>query len=152
MRRLLTAFSFAAVLGLMACGTTELPPNVLSDTSWTLVALVQDGDSLTTVPPDRLAFQADSGVRLQSCNNCVGLYAFDDDGLTIEQLGCTRRACPTGRIELSRYLQGRNGYVRTGDQLMIRVNDTLNGIDARLYFQRMAPSGDETQDGVDTGG
>ena len=142
MRLVLLAF---AVLFVAACGTTELPPNVLSDTSWTLVSIVENGDSLTTVPPDRLAFQADSGVRLQSCNNCVGLYAFDDDGLTIERLACTRRACPADRLELDRYLSGRNAYRRDGDQLMIGVSDTVNGIEARLYFQRSAFTDDGSE-------
>ncbi len=136
----------ALVLFVAACGTTDLPPNRLSGTSWQLVALVEHGDSLTTVPPDKLAFQTDSGVRLQSCNNCVGLYAFDDDGLTMERLACTRRACPADRLELARYLDGRNDYGFVGGLLMVGVDDDINGIDARLYFRRYTPA--DTTEGL----
>ncbi|MDX1419071.1 MAG: META domain-containing protein [Rubricoccaceae bacterium] len=132
----------AAVALLAACRPVPPPPNPLADTTWELQALVQDGDSLTQgdgLPADLLRFEADYGFRSRSCNNCVGTYVLSDLHVVVRGLACTRRACPTEVLELDRYVAGRAGYRLSPGELVLRVDDPINGIDARLYFAPAAP-------------
>jgi heat shock protein HslJ len=129
-----------AVVG-AACRTLPAPPNPVLGT-WALRALAQGGDSLSTadgLPADLLRFEADSGVRTRSCNACSGNYVVSDNHVVLRNLACTRRACEVGRLELDRYVAGRAAYRRTGDLLVLDVDDALNGIEARLYFTPVAP-------------
>ena len=140
--RLLLALAACTALLLAACHTVEPPPNPLADSVWELRAFAQEGDSLTTadgLPGDLIRFEADGGFRVRSCNLCTGLYVLSDLHIVVSRLGCTRRACPTTRIELDRYVAGRSSYRLDGDQLALHVDDPINGIDARLYFARVPP-------------
>lgn len=131
-----------AVVLLAACRTAEPPPNPLADTAWELRALVQGGDSLTTadgLPADLMRFEADGGFRSRSCNLCTGLYVLSDLHVVVRNLGCTRRACAPARLELDRYVAGRARYRLAGDQLVLYVDDDVNGIEANLYFARVPP-------------
>ena len=133
----LALFLFAGFLVVSACRPIEVPPNPLTGTAWELRALVQDGDSLTAddgLPADQVRFQPDGGIRIQSCNNCTGLYRMSPLHVVVERLACTRRACPTTRLELDRYVGGRAAYSTRGDWLILDVDDDVNSIDARLYF------------------
>ena len=151
--RLSLAF-IVVTLGLAACRPVPPPPNPLANTGWELRASVEDGDSLTVLgeglPADLLYFEADGGIRIRSCNTCTGLYVLSDLHIVISRLGCTRRACPVGRLELDRYVSGRSRYTHDGETLMMRVDDAVNGIDARLYFAPSAPDvwGDTTGTGL----
>lgn len=136
------ALCLLAAVFTAACRTVEPPPNPLADTAWALRALVQDGDSLTQadgLPADLMLFQADGGFRSRSCNNCVGNYVLSDLHVVVRDLACTRRACPTSVLELDRYVAGRAGYEAAPDQLVLSVDDPINGIEARLYFAPAPP-------------
>ena len=127
----------AGLVILAACRPIEVPPNPLTGTAWELRALVQNGDSLTVadgLPADQVRFQPDGGVRIQSCNNCTGLYRMSPRHVVVERLACTRRACAATRLELDRYVGGRAAYSTRGDWLILDVDDDVNGIEARLYF------------------
>jgi heat shock protein HslJ len=133
--RLALLLALALVAG--GCRTAAAPDLALAGTSWRLVDLVDNGAALPAAPPDVLTFDtADRGVRVSSCNQCVGLYTVGDRTLEVTRLACTRRACPADRLELDRYVAGRSRWRLDGDRLVLTVNDPLNGIDAVLTFRR----------------
>jgi heat shock protein HslJ len=132
------------LLPLLALGCTASPPaqNPLAGTSWRLESIVDGGVALQDLHPDEVIFDADErGVAVRSCNACRGLYTVGDRTLEIRNLACTRRACP-GRLELDRYLAGRSRWSLEGDQLVLTVNDSINGIDAVLTFVPASAGGD----------
>ena len=127
-----------AALALAAGCRTAPPPAVpLAGTAWTLASLVEGGAEQDAIPPDEVVFDADGrGVRVASCNTCIGLYTVGDRTLELTRLGCTKRAC-NAEFELDRYLAGRSRWRLDGDRLVLTVDDPLNSIDAVLTFQRV---------------
>jgi heat shock protein HslJ len=126
----------------LGCATTPPAQNPLAGTSWRLESIVDAGAALPDLHPDEVIFDADErGVAVRSCNSCRGLYTVGDRTLEIVNLACTRRACP-GRLELDRYLAGRSRWALEGNQLVLTVNDTINGIDAVLTFVPASAGGD----------
>jgi heat shock protein HslJ len=133
--RLLSLVLLAAALA-SGCRTLPQPSERVVGT-WALRAFVEGTDSLSTadgLPNDLLRFEPDGGIRTRSCNVCSGNYVVSDRHVVARNLACTRRACEVGRLELDRYVAGRAAYRRSGDLLVLDIDDQINGIDARLYF------------------
>ncbi len=88
-------------------------------TTWSLERVVLPDGGVLRGDADRVTFAADGSVNVSSCNTCNGRYRLRGERLEIEPLACTRRACPTGDVELERYLSGPLTLRRDGAYLVL---------------------------------
>lgn len=120
MRILVVVFVLAS---LSACSSPPVgEAAVLPGTSWTVERIVlEDGGLERGDGTQQITFGDDGSIAVSSCNDCSGRYTIQDGALTITSaLGCTRKACPTGVLELERYLEGATAISRDGDFLVLQ--------------------------------
>ena len=113
----------ALLVVLSACSA---PPTgeaaALPGSSWTVERIVLEGGDLVRGDGEqRVTFGDDGSIAVSSCNDCTGRYRISGDALSlVAPLGCTRKACPTGTLELERYLAGVTRLSRDGDFLVLQ--------------------------------
>lgn len=126
--------ALASLIVLAACGPApavgleaELPGS-----SWTLERVVMKDGTVRRGDGDQITFAADGGLVLSSCNACTGTYTVQEDVLTVgEALGCTRRACASGQIELERILGSAATLRRDGVYLI--AEPLADDVDQALF-------------------
>ncbi len=92
----------------------------LPGTSWTLERIVLADSGVLRGDGDQVTFNADGTLNLSSCNLCSGQFTMQDSVLTVQEpMGCTRRACMNGQVELERYLMGASVVRRDGVYLVV---------------------------------
>lgn len=92
----------------------------LPGSSWSLERIVLADGSVLRGDGDQITFASGGTLTVSSCNICNGRYAVEGDQLTVQEpLGCTRRACLSGAIELERYLASPATLRRDGAYLVI---------------------------------
>lgn len=133
------ALALAALLVATGCATTA-PASEYAGTVWTLDRIVTaDGAVRRGSGEERLTFGADGALSVASCNQCNGRYEIDGPTLIVDEaLGCTRRGCPDGAIELERYTTGALSMRREGTFLIIEAAG-VGGVSAQLLFTPEAP-------------
>ena len=81
---------------------------------------------------DQVTFSADGGIVLSSCNACSGTYSVSQDVLTVDApMGCTKRACASGQVELERVL-GTTATLRR-DGVYLIAEPLEGGIEQALF-------------------
>ena len=113
----------ALVLSIAAgCSSPPVPVGMeasLPGSSWTLERVVRADGSVERGSGDQITFASDGGLVLSSCNACTGSYVVTGDVLTVgEPLGCTKRACAPGAVELERVLGSSATLRREGVYLV----------------------------------
>ena len=105
LRLVLAGLLLALVAG---CGGTPPAIAALAGTSWTVERVVLSDDEVRRGDGESITFGADGAVSVSSCNQCSGRARAQDGGIVIDPaMGCTKRACGPGVLELERLVAGR---------------------------------------------
>jgi heat shock protein HslJ len=126
---------FVALLIGSACSTPPVgEAAVLPGSSWTVERIVlEDGGLERGDGTQTITFGDDGSIAVSSCNDCAGRYTIEGDALALEDvLACTKRACPTGTLELERLLSGTTQISRDGDFLVLQPDSS----DTRVLLAR----------------
>lgn len=127
LRSVLACVFFTVLAG---CGGT---PPVLADlagTTWTVERIVMSDAEVRRGDGESVTFGAGGLVSISSCNQCSGKATVRDGALVIEpELGCTKRACGPGVLELDRLLAGR---ALRRDGLYLIADGPVVGLDNAL--------------------
>ncbi|MGB3542905.1 META domain-containing protein [Rubrivirga sp.] len=123
------------VLQISACSA---PPSgeaaELPGSSWTVERIVlEDGGLERGDGAQQVTFGDDGSIAISSCNDCSGRFVIEDDALSFSNvLACTKRACPTGTLELERLLGDETQISRDGDFLVLQPE----GSETRILLSR----------------
>lgn len=91
MKRLLI---LSAALVLSAGCDSATSPSSFTSAIFTLERASLPPDfGITELTPSTLTFRPNGTLDVQSCNQCEGRYAWDDNFLRVSGLGCTEIAC-----------------------------------------------------------
>lgn len=117
----------SAVLAIVIAACSSPPVGLAAEmpgTAWTLERVVL-GDGSILRGDGGITFGGDGSIAVSSCNDCFGRYSLRDSLLTIDgALGCTKKACPTGAVELERHLEGTTTLSRDGAYLIATPGDS----------------------------
>ncbi len=121
------AFLLAVLSVFAAC---QPPPAVgiaadVPGSTWSLERIVGADGAVHRGMGEQVSFGPEGSLSVASCNQCSGRYAVRDSVLTVPAtLACTRRACPTGTVELETHLAGTSVLSRDGAYLVVRPDST----------------------------
>ncbi len=123
--------SLAVLCTLAGCGPSA-PVGLAADvpgTTWSLERIVAADGAVQRGMGEQVSFGPQGSLSVASCNQCSGRYSVRDSVLTVPgALACTRRACPTGTVELEAYLSGRSVLRRDGSYLVVRPDSSREQI------------------------
>ena len=106
MLRLLAGFALATFVA--GCGGASPALDAMAGTTWTVERIVVSDTEVTRGDGESVTFGMGGAVSVSSCNQCTGRARAVDGGFVIDpELGCTKRACGPGVLELERLLAGR---------------------------------------------
>ena len=130
-----------ALLAVAGCAGGSETADSLTGSTWVLDRLVSPDGSVERGDGARMTFGASGTLSLDSCNLCSGRYRISGDVLTVaEATACTRRACPSGTLELERYFAAPMTVRRDGAYLILDPVDPASPQPQLLFAPDAPPS------------
>lgn len=127
MKAKLTA-PFLAIAPVVGCMPAGIASDSLADTTWRLVELQSNDDSIGSIRPDdppryEMLLGADGTAALRlDCNRATGRWEAKAPGeIVFSQLAMTRALCPEGSLDsrVARELNHVRSYLLEGDALRL---------------------------------
>lgn len=123
-----------AALALGAGCDSATAPSSYTDTVFTLAdASLPPEAGVTELTPSTITFAPDGTLRVTSCNDCDGHYAWDGNLLRVENLVCTDLACGT-RLDLGPWLAAERVVVSDAEEDEVTLVAERDGLLGTFLF------------------
>lgn len=128
---------YALVLSLVAlalgCDSVTAPSSY-TDTVFTLAdASLPPETGVSELTPSTITFAPDGTLRVTSCNDCDGRYAWDGNLLRVEHLACTDLACGS-RLDLGPWLAAERVVVSDAEDDEVTLVAERDGLLGTFTF------------------